>query len=554
VLRHLLLFFFVCVATLFWLLGLSEWKSFQGAKTEAALIAGSEQSIRRDVSTMLAASQERIAGLGGTSLDAINKRVQAVDGERRSKLIQKQKISELGPILTGQPIAERQLQGLRLSLELHVLEEERSYLLTIKEHLQSKQSVEQLHSELERLRLVQADRHAQWTAIAKQRELLEQSHPIACHVLYGTKVFEQCKDLTLLKEQLRQETVQAQGAYTTQKSIVDATAMPKPPAAYAPSLREIDSVLSPLIERQQELAKSLASKWLSTLTGPLPEAARFAAFVVLGIVFTPIAIKAFFYFVLAPLAARRPPVRLLPSSTGNVVLESGGSSVSRGVVVKPDQELLVKPAFLQSSANTGLKDTCWLLDPRFPLTSIVSGMSVLTRIRTSESATYVISSTRDPHSEIGVLSLPEGAALVIQPHNLVGVLQKRGEPVRITSHWRLLSLHAWLTLQLRYLAFHGPVKLVVQGCRGVRIEGSEAGRSISQAATIGFNANLGYSTRRCETFVSYLLGTQSLLNDCFHGAPGFYVYEEMPHSSKRAGTTIKWLEGLIDSGLKVFGI
>ncbi|MCK7502947.1 MAG: hypothetical protein MZV70_01815 [Desulfobacterales bacterium] len=31
-------------------------------------------------------------------------------------------------------------------------------------------------------------------------------------------------------------------------------------------------------------------------------------------------------------------------------------------------------------------------------------------------------------------------------------------PMQITRHWRLGSLSAWLTLQLRYIVFHGPAK------------------------------------------------------------------------------------------------
>jgi len=104
------------------------------------------------------------------------------------------------------------------------------------------------------------------------------------------------------------------------------------------------------------------------------------------------------------------------------------------------------------------------------------------------------------------------------------------------------------------MAFHGPVDLIVQGCRGVRIEKADSGRSINQAATIGFSANLSYATRRCETFGAYFLGKQELLNDTFKGEHGFYVYEEMPHYGKKTGLTGRGLEGLTDSLLKVLGI
>ena len=127
-------------------------------------------------------------------------------------------------------------------------------------------------------------------------------------------------------------------------------------------------------------------------------------------------------------------------------------------------------------------------------------------------------------------------------------------PLAITTHWRLGSLHAWLTLQLRYVAFHGPARLVVKGCRGVRVEKAGEGRRINQAATMGFSANLAYSTTRCDTFAAYLMGEQELFNDSFAGGAGVYVYEEMPHPGARAGLTGRGIEGLSDSILKIFGL
>jgi uncharacterized protein (AIM24 family) len=116
-------------------------------------------------------------------------------------------------------------------------------------------------------------------------------------------------------------------------------------------------------------------------------------------------------------------------------------------------------------------------------------------------------------------SCPTGAALVLQPRNLVGVVQNVGRPIRITRHWRF-GLGAWITFQFRYLVFEGPGRLIVQGCRGVRIEAADRGRSIDQGATIGFSANLDYSRRRSETFGAYLMGMRGLFNDNFSGGPG----------------------------------
>ena len=181
-------------------------------------------------------------------------------------------------------------------------------------------------------------------------------------------------------------------------------------------------------------------------------------------------------------------------------------------------------------------------------------MVALTRIRSTSYESIVISSMKDPLSEVGIISLPIGSAVAMQPRGLVGVLHRKDMPIRISRHWRLFSLNAWLTLQLRYLIFHGPAKLIVKGCRGIRVERAGTGRRIKQSATIGFSANLQYSTTRCETFTPYLMGKEELLDDSFAGDYGFYIYEEIPNFGKKSGITGRGLEGFTDSLLKVFGI
>ena len=288
-----------------------------------------------------------------------------------------------------------------------------------------------------------------------------------------------------------------------------------------------------------------------------------ALLILVLVTLAPVGIKAFWYFVVAPAASRRPPIRLrqhaggapdaIPADPPDAALRAKVSAVSQEIRIGEHEELLVHPDFLQSSADLGRKDTKWVLDWRYPLTSLAAGMVALTRIRAAGMEPFVVSSKTDPFAEVGVLELPEGAALVLQPRNLVGVVQNVGRPVRIERRWRF-GLGAWITFQFRYLIFEGPGRLIVQGCRGVRIEAAGRGRSIDQGATIGFSANLDYSRRRSETFGAYLMGMRGLFNDNFSGGPGYYVYEEMPYFGRKAGLTGRGLEGLTDGLLKVFGI
>lgn len=285
---------------------------------------------------------------------------------------------------------------------------------------------------------------------------------------------------------------------------------------------------------------------------------------ILGIaIVTSIGIKVFLYFVIAPLASGRPPIRILPGSNGSIrsglnsdaLIDSGKtSSVSIPITLKNNLELLVRPEYLQSTSSQATKRTQWLLNSTIPYASLLSGMFLLTRVRSQEADVVVVSSTKDPLSEVCVIELPDESAFVCQPRALVGVIQDPAHPITISRHWRLGSLQSWLTLQLRFLVFHGPGQLIVKGCRGVRIENAGKGRIINQAATLGFSANIDYANTRCETFMSYWMGIEDLFNDHFTGEHGSYIYEEMPDYKHKSGITGRGLEGLVDASLKVFGI
>lgn len=272
------------------------------------------------------------------------------------------------------------------------------------------------------------------------------------------------------------------------------------------------------------------------------------------ITLAPVFVKAFWYYAIAPWAAGRAPFRLrAPPARPQPALEPVRSAVSLRVRLRADEELLVHPEYLQSSAERGEKRTQWLLSARFPVSSVASGMVVLTRIRDASGEDFVVSSKTDPWAEVTSIPLGEGEAFVLQPRHLVGIVQRTAQPVRITRRW-VFRLSSFITLQFRYVIFEGPGSLIVQGTRGVRVEPVGAGRSVDQAMTIGFSAHTCYGTARSETFGAYLLGVRGLFNDRFSGGTGVVAYEEMPLTNGRPGITGRGLEGLTDALLKAVGL
>jgi hypothetical protein len=318
--------------------------------------------------------------------------------------------------------------------------------------------------------------------------------------------------------------------------------------------QEIDSFDAVLDAERARVERNPRERLIATVKSRIPMALGILA----GILLLPVAIKALFYFVLAPLATRLGPIRILPSDDPPPLTRSATSAVSATVDIQSGEELLVQPDFLQSSSRPAIKRTRWFLNPRLPFASIASGMFALTCIKPEGNTPtrVIVSSQRDPFSEIGVVALPAGAAMVVHPRALAGILKPAGGAAWITRHWRLGSLLAWLTLQLRYLVFHGPMTVLLRGCRGVRAESPlpDQPRLINQAATHGFSANLEYRTIRCETFVPHRRGREELFNDLFAGGPGGFVYEEMPARGGRYGIAGRGLEGLPDAVLKAFGI
>lgn len=325
----------------------------------------------------------------------------------------------------------------------------------------------------------------------------------------------------------------------------------------------IDAVTQDMAERFDRSRAAVTSNWVTRFVAPVIAVLPLAFVVLLSAFVGHVIVKAFFYYVLAPLAARRPAIRLEaqpPPQLANTRRAptdrpDGVSAVSHAVWLEADEELLILPEFLQSLSSAAMKDAKFVLDTSCLWTSLVSGMYMLTRIRTnSREDRIVISSDADPMSEVALVTISAGSAMVFQPRGIVGVIYRSSTPLKISRRWQIFSAHAWLTLQLRYLIFRGPVTLIVRGSRGVRVEPAGHARTISQYATLGFSSHLSYATVRSATFWPYYQNRTALLQDKFEGENGYYVYDETPRCGRGRGFFSRGLEGLTDAVLKVFGI
>ncbi len=513
---------------------------------------GAERQTGAARQTLGLAAQARINGLRRASDDAILARLARIDLDLRqappsfSFGLALSDTAGLGNAIAGQ--AERRI-------EVELLKQERAWLQALRAALgaeNARQALERLHREHQRAYQLLQDN------LARQQRL-RQAHPLQIY-LPGSAEQAAMAALQTAETSLRAANLEAYRRHAAQQARLLALPAGVAPGPFQIDQERLDLALQDLSGEIARLNGKLRNNIWRAARQLLSDYGPTAALLVLSAILTPLAIKAFFYFVLAPLASRLKPLLIaheLHLDDTSLPLPSAGQSrisgVSLALPLHPGDSMVIHPAYLQSSPIGSRKRTQWLLDWSYPLTSLAAGMAMLTRITSTQSASVTLSASDDPLMEVALLHLPEGAALVLQPRGLVGLVFHGEQKSAISSHWRLASLNAWLTLQLRFIVFRGPVTLVVRGTRGVRMEPAGQGRSISQAAMLGFSTGVLYSTTRSETFIPYLRGQQALLNDRFDG-DGIYLYEETPRHGKQPGKVGSWFEGFTDAVLKVFGI
>ncbi len=297
--------------------------------------------------------------------------------------------------------------------------------------------------------------------------------------------------------------------------------------------------------------------------------------VVIGLYFFgPTVGKLVLFFGVAPWIVRGRPVRLAAELA--VMPEMGESGVVAEILLQPGDRLWVKEKFLQASDEGLRRKTRYLLDWRLPLTCVATGLIELIEMANTRGAAVAppagagasfpmgeqhvtLSNQADPHSELAVVTLPEGSSIVLRPSFLAGVVTAEGRRLHIRRRWQLFRWQAWVTLQFRFFEFVGPCRLVVAGSRGIRVENLAAregpglpARRTNQDATVGFTPNLDYRPVRAETFWSYYRGMNPLFDDLFAGR-GMFLCQQVA-SEGDAKQARKFWATVWGGVMKVFGL
>ncbi|MFC5460355.1 hypothetical protein [Massilia niabensis] len=523
---------------------------------------GDLETLRR-VQVDVASYRERQAGnlaerLGGATqqpLAAVDRRIGALARELRTNPAQGDfdpyALLRTGPARYAERLASHYETALTRELaaqELAYLQQVRAHLVMIEGRAAAQRELERLH----RVHIAIDQAYRQKQLQVAQLGYLDQRR-MEIKLLRGPVLNQLLSDVAAR----RMDEQRAAAACNAQKAALDRMEVPKQLVPFSLDAPALDRAVQPLDALVDELESAVTMHPVSRISGLLLQALPVAAGLLLIALAGKFGLRAFLYFVLAPLVTRRPPVRLdspVPGQRSGPPEAVSASAASQTIRLRPHEELLVLPRYLQGTPVAAAKTTRWLLHGR-PWTSLVSGMVLLTCVRTRTGEEPVVLSAGDGGvGELALVRVPPASALVFQPRALVGLVCDQGAPLLVEQHWRLASLHAWLTLQLRYFVIRGPVILILQGRRGVRVRQADGGHLIRQTATLGFSSDVAYSTRRSAPFLPYLQGQTDLFYDRFEGDHGIYVHDETTDATGKGGRVKRGLEGLTDGVLKVFGL
>jgi len=318
-------------------------------------------------------------------------------------------------------------------------------------------------------------------------------------------------------------------------------------AVAAEEARRLESRIEAL-----ESGDAVASAYLE---GAWAKLSPYLLYALAALALGPIAIKAALYYGFAPLASRARPVALISERRPAPWLSQSGVSVS--VPLAPGQGAWIKESYLQTSDETLLRKTRFVLNWRIPITCLAAGLYELIEMRANRErgeGSIVASTQNKPNMELGLLNVPAGGSMILRPRHVAGLMSEDGAEIRIRPRWAIWRLQSWVSLQFRYFDIEGPCRILVSGVRGVRgeiLDGRSPGRRSNQDATIGFTPTLAYAAARAETFWAYFRGRNPLFDDVFRGR-GIFICQEI--ASGAAGGVRRFWSGFFNSAAKALGI
>lgn len=391
--------------------------------------------LKRELNELKEKTQQSVAKLEAASAAQLDQRIVELTKQVESK---SQRLRELDGVMTRlNPAKNLDVAGLKIEIGLATQEiEHLRYLRDIRARISE---LRRLAAECERVRLQHV---GEWNAYkAAQAGLASLNAADSFHSQWNPlsdgfkkrEAFEAARNRRALNTQdLKLQHDRCLASQAAAQRVLNGREKAK---VFVLNDQQAQTALSDLDGRILMLQEEATKHWLKPLLlDPLKQIFPVALGILAAAICAPIAIKFCLYFLLAPLAAKQSPICLQPNSRAKkpVGEQSNRSAVSLALEVAPGFELVVQPSYFHSAPERCATTSRFVLNSQFVMTSVAAGMYNLTAVRSDQAFVTTVSSGQDSLAELLKVDIGEEESVCLLPRSLVGVIQRRDSPVRIS--------------------------------------------------------------------------------------------------------------------------
>lgn len=303
-------------------------------------------------------------------------------------------------------------------------------------------------------------------------------------------------------------------------------------------------------ELQRGLSEAKTGKWwlIGIAERAWARSFSFLGLIVFAIVFAPGLWKAFWFYIVAPIASKARPIRLAEAQQG--IIEVGEAVRVQEIELQRGSTVCTRGNWVSAYPSSGVKKGTRLLwDWSSPLISYGSGMRELTewQVLEKESQVLKLSSGSDPNLKIFKLRINSQTGLAVRPGSIVAIAGN----LKITTRWRLGSMHSWISGRLRYVILSGQGVLYLSGYGDLKSEQAQQRRS--DHLLIAHDPATPFKTVRTEDFWQFLRGNADLY-DLEFCDQGLVIYQAaVPRTSGTKVPAHERIQSWLDLLLKPLG-
>lgn len=297
----------------------SEWKAYERLATEVPGLVSVQVSLDARIRSLSVEAGELVRDMQSATVSQLEARIAHMDLRIRALSAASNSPPLQDLFTSGTQLHAYLAARLERAAEVEILTQARTYLMRLRDLAIAAGDRRAANSRLEQLRQVHERAYNELKENTGAQARLVAQHWIAVYVP-GMNAYRALGALKSQALQLNRENEVAHRAYLDQRAVLDRLPQPASIGAFKIDPERLHAVQRLLQERIGEARVLATRNWFARALGPVMEVLPLALLVVLSVLMVPVLVKTFFFYVLAPLAARRPAVRLDSEAGGTVLV------------------------------------------------------------------------------------------------------------------------------------------------------------------------------------------------------------------------------------------